>query len=264
MIRAMNYVSQLYGAHKGADIYVVGTGTSLRVFPLSFLEDKITIGLNQAWQMLPVKYGITIRPELNIPEFLTGESREEIVWITKYIKFTTPKQRKFAETHAARFYYFDFVRPENKESLIQGQASVAGRNLDWLRRPVENYLYLWSSISQSAVNLATNMGAKNIILVGCDNAPLADNHHAHAQHTLWAGNDPNVRYREYYEGLREIREALRERKINLLSATPFLRIGDCAEEFAGLCRQLNQPDFIDNGDISRKMGLDRPSQKSPI
>ena len=42
-------------------------------------------------------------------------------------------------------------------------------------------LYQWSSISQTAVNLAANMGAKNVILVGCDNCALLDNHHAHAQ-----------------------------------------------------------------------------------
>lgn len=232
-----------------------GTGASLRVFPLSFLDNKITIGLNQAWKVVPVKYAITIRPELNIPEFLSGEQRDEIVWITKYQKFTTEEQRSFANAHSSRFYYFDFVPPHNKEKLLQGQASLAGRNLEWVKRPTENFLYLWSSISQSAVNLAANMGAKNIVLVGCDNAPLLNNHHAHNQHTMWADNDPCVRYREYCEGLCEIRSALRERNVTLLGATPFLRIGPCENEFSQLCEELDRPAFIGNEDISARLGV---------
>ena len=66
----MRSIEELYGRHPGSDIYVVGTGASLRVFPLAFLENKITIGLNMAWKVAPVQYSITIRPELNIPEFM--------------------------------------------------------------------------------------------------------------------------------------------------------------------------------------------------
>jgi hypothetical protein len=252
----MNCVSQLYDTHRGADVYVVGTGASLRVFPLSFLENKITIGLNQAWKLLPVRYAITIRPELNIPEFTTGESRPEIVWATKFEKFNTIEQKQFAKANAKRFYYFESKVGPNRD--IEGQPSQGGRVLEWIRKPTGNYLYLWSSISQTAVNLAANMGARNIILVGCDNAALMNNHHAHDQHTLWAGNEAMTRYREYYEGLCEIRTALRQRGVNLLSATPFLRLGDCAEEFADLCGLLNKPQTIENTDISRKLRLDKP------
>ncbi len=259
----MNYVSQLYNTHPGADIYVVGTGASLRVFPLSFLENKIAIGLNQAWKLLPVKYSITIRPELNIPEFMAGEApREGITWITKFIKFTTPEQKEFAKAHAERFYYFESVPTDNKERLIQGQSSLAGRNLEWVRKPTENYLYVWSSISQAAVNLAANMGARNIILVGCDNAAVMNNHHAHGQHTMWAGNDPQARYQEYYQGLCEIRAVLRQRGITLISATPFLRVGDCEAEFLDLCQQLTQPAFIENRDISRRVGVAKKQKSS--
>ena len=260
----MNYVSQLYDQHPNADIYVVGTGASLRVFPISFLENKITIGLNQAWKILPVKYCITIRPELNIPEFVSNERRDEIVWITKFSKFTNDEQRRFAADNGHRFYYFDFVPSQNTERLWPGQASLVGRNLQWVRRSTENFLYLWSSISQAAVNLAANMGARNIILVGCDNAPLLNNHHAHNQHTMWADNDPRVRYGQYYEGLKEIRAALRERQVTLLSATPFLRIGSCDEEFTALCHELNQPAFVENADISVKIGVSKLPPKRGV
>ena len=97
------------------------------------------------------------------------------------------------------------------------EPSQAGRVLDWVREPTRDRLYLWSSISQSAVNLAANMGAKNVILVGCDNCALLGNHHAHRQHTFWKGAAPEFRYNQYYEGLAEVRSALRERGVNLVS-----------------------------------------------
>src|SRR5262245_41569176 len=67
---AMKWIGELYDAHSGRDIYVVGTGSSLRVFPLEFLADKITIGLNQAWKFLPLTYCITSVPKFNIPELI--------------------------------------------------------------------------------------------------------------------------------------------------------------------------------------------------
>ena len=63
----MRPVSELHGRHPGSDIYVIGTGASLRVFPAGFLDGRITIGLNLAWREVDVRYGITTHPELNVP-----------------------------------------------------------------------------------------------------------------------------------------------------------------------------------------------------
>ena len=83
----MKFVSELYDKYPGSDIYIVGTGASLRVFPLSFLEGKIVIGLNMAWKLVPVQYGITTHPDLNIPEFMPSEpAHPEITWISGYFK----------------------------------------------------------------------------------------------------------------------------------------------------------------------------------
>jgi hypothetical protein len=129
------------------------------------------------------------------------------------------------------------------------EPSEAGRLLDWVRGPTADFLYLWTSISQSAVNLAANMGAKNIVLVGCDNSPLASNHHAHNQHTLWKGADPNDRYMQYYEGLAEIRTVLRERGVNVLSLNPFLKLDAPELDFGRLCRELEKVETIENKDV---------------
>jgi hypothetical protein len=243
----MRTVAELCNRHPGADIYIVGTGASLRVFPLSFLEGKITIGLNRAWQLVPVRYCISMVPHLNFPDLLGTPVPPNTIWVTKYDKYkayASPEQLACAEETSF------FFRTVGRTSLTMlDEPSEAGRVLDWVARPTQDFLYLWTSISQSAVNLAANMGAKNIILVGCDNASLADNHHAHEQHTLWKGVDPNHRYMQYYEGLAEMRSVLRTRGVNLVALNPFLKLDQPEMDFARMCEELERPKHVQNKDI---------------
>ena len=246
----MKTVEELYGKHPGADIYVVGTGASMRVFPTEFLHDKITIGLNMAWKLVPVKYSITIRPELNIPEFMGEGERPDITWCISPRKLTTPEQREYVENNPVRFFAFDTKGQHNP--LPNNEPGIAGRIPEWVRRPTQHFLYVWTSISQTAANLAANMGAKNIILVGCDNCALGGNHHAHKQHTFWKGADPDLRYRQYEEGTAEVRALLRERNVNMLSMSPFISLERPVEDFNMLCNELNQKHYISNHDITPK------------
>jgi hypothetical protein len=246
----MKPISELYDRHPGSDIYIVGTGTSLRVFPLGFLDDKITIGLNQAWKVVDTTYGITMMPKLNIPEFIDGEpARPGITWITKPSKVKaqcTSEETAYAAEH---FYGFE---NDGKASLTGlDEPSETGRVLEWVLKPHPEKLYLWTSISQSALNLAANMGAKNIILVGCDNGAIGENHHAHVQHTMWKGESPDVRYMQYYEGVAEVRAALRSRGINVLSMNPFVKLDAPDIDFERLCRETGRAKYVENQDIPR-------------
>ncbi len=246
----MQSIEVLYKKYNGQDIYILGTGASVRVFPLDMLQGRTVIGLNMAWKLWPVNFGITMRPELNIPEFMNEGEYPGIQWITKPNKLTSPEQVDYVSGHADRFYAF---RTDGKKcNLPKDQPSEAGRMLDWVRQPTGQFLYLWSSISQSAMNLAANMGAKNVFLIGCDNSALGGNHHAHAQHTFWKGEDPNVRYRQYEQGCHEVRLALRERGVNVISLTPFMSLSDADRQFTELCDELGRPRYIDNPDITQQ------------
>lgn len=232
-------VSELYGRHPGADIYVVGTGPSLRVFPTGFLDGKITIGLNLAWKAVPVTYGITIHPELAVPELLAAgrAERPAITWVTKREKLgkLTPDQVRRAEDE---FYFF---RSDGPATTVTHGLSDAGRVPDWARSPTGDHLYLWGSVATAGANLAANLGAANVILVGCDNAALLGNHHVQAQHTRWLGAQPDDRYRDYYEGLADVRAAFRDRGVGLVSLTPFLTLGPHEHDFLRLCDELDVP-----------------------
>ncbi len=244
----MKTVKELYNKHNGSDIYIVGTGASMRTFPVEFLKGKITIGLNMAWKLTPVTYCLTTRPELNIAEFMPSEAAHPgIIWITKFEKLINQQQRNHALEND---YYFFKSKAENQPAKIVDHIDIVGRNLSWVRNPTEDYLYLWSSVSQTAVNLAANMGAKNIILVGCDNGALSKNHHAHQQHTMWKNKSADVRYNEYYQGLVEVREALRARGVSVTSLTPFLSPLEPEKDFLTLCKELNVEQYIENENIA--------------
>jgi len=250
----MKSVTELYDLHKGADIYVVGTGPSIRVFPKSFFDGKILVGCNNAWKVAPVQYGVTIHPDLNIPEFVAGEKpRPEIKWVVGYEKcksLLNDEQFKHAD---ANYYRFQYRGKPNTQP--PHEPSDSGRETKWVEQVTGDWLYIWSSVAQTAVNLAANMGAKNIIVVGCDNAPLGDNHHAHAQHTRWKGVDPQHRYLQYYEGLAEVRAALRKRGVNLVSLNPFLKLDMPEMEFSRLCTELDLPAVLKGKDLKVADGL---------
>ena len=57
-------ISDLYNKHLGEDIYVVGTGPTLRMLPKGFFNNKIAIGLNQAYKTFDLTYAVTVHPEL--------------------------------------------------------------------------------------------------------------------------------------------------------------------------------------------------------
>ena len=246
----MKKIKELYGSHPGSDIYIVGTGTSLRVFPLDFLKDKITIGLNQSWKVVDTTYAITMMPKLNIPQFIEGEPKHPgITWITKPSKVKGQCSAKEIALAEENFYGFE---NDGKASLTGlDEPSETGRVLDWVLKPHPEKLYLWTSISQSAMNLAANMGARNIILVGCDNGALGGNHHAHGQHTMWKGESPDARYMQYYEGVAEVRAALRKRGVNVINMNPFLKVDAPEVDFERLAREAGVEKYIENKDIPR-------------
>ena len=80
----MKSIKHLYNSHEHEDIYVVGSGPSLGVFPLEFLNQKITIGLNQTWKVYPnLNYSITLHPNHCFPEDLESKDFEKIKWVIR-------------------------------------------------------------------------------------------------------------------------------------------------------------------------------------
>jgi len=54
---------------------------------------------------------------------------------------------------------------------------------------------------------------------------------------------------QYYEGMAEVRFALRERGVNVISLQPFLGISNFEQDFERLCAETDSLVFVDNKDI---------------
>ena len=149
-------------------------------------------------------------------------------------------------------YYFQVSDREN--TALPTHPSSSGRNLDLFKfREPSKILYNWSSISQAAVHLAFLMGAKNILLVGCDCNSFGDIEHAVAQHSRWRG-DKEIRLNQYKEGLVEIRREIRKHNVDLMSLQPFIGLSGFEEEFYSLSKEINYNPQPTLGDID-KLGM---------
>ncbi len=205
-------IQELWNKHPKEDIYVVGTGPSMRVFPWEFFQGKITIGLNQVFRHFIPTYMLTMHPEL-IPYELNLDTE----WITK-IKRTEEFSTKIREKVPNKVYLF-----ENNRDI---------KLLEFARKKIKGKLYIGYGIHTGAMTLAAHMGAKNIILVGCDMCSLDDEYHTHHQRVRWLGMPEKTIYREYYLTARILRKTLRAYwKVNILNMNPFLGLNNYEEDY---------------------------------
>ncbi len=159
-------VSDLYQKPPLADrdVYIVGTGPSLRVFPLQFLQGRTCILLNAASRLLGPAFGPVAFA--NNKSFLEGcECPYQIV--KGRLRFETGAER--TDNHVAwddpSRYVFSYRQPPWD----------ASSHFDPIRLWAEPDFY-WNckrgSVAIFAVQFAALAGARSITLVGCDCAEL--------------------------------------------------------------------------------------------
>lgn len=212
-------INELANKHKDGDIYIVGTGPSMRVFPVDFLKDKTTIGLNQAWRYRELTYSITVHPEL-VLEYQKTQNAHRTTWIIK--KKPPMENLEFSDPN----YYVFHTEQENYELFS---------------KPKPDTLFIGRGVQQTAMHMAAIMGAKNIILVGVDMTDLGGEHHGHDQHVKFHGMEPSDVYAEYRKVTAKVRSTLLRKGINTLTLTPFLGAVHGNEDYGRLLHELNLP-----------------------
>lgn len=249
----MRSISELDNTRDGSDIYIAGTGPSLRVFPTEYLDDKYVIGLNKAWSCVKTDLNITIHPDLNLPDDFTSNP-SEMNWVIPREKSQNLLNNRTFKVLSEYAYEFRYdIQPDTSE---EHDPSNVGRVKEILLSKNDSYLYLWSSIAQSAMHLAARMGAKNIFLIGCDNNHIRLNDHAKPQHTRWKGVDPSYRYGQYSEGMSEVRNELYKIGVNTFNLSSLLGVGHAELEFERLCK-LKQVDLIQTSQPLKEKNLIR-------
>lgn len=204
--------------HRGADVYIVGTGPSMRVFPSDYLQNKIVIGLNQAWRHCAPTYCITVHPEL-YAEYQDVRLRSACkpVATTWFVKHKPPLNLPYNDPTC---YVFD----------TSPQLSIVN--------PVSEKLFIGRGVQQTAMHLAAFMGAKNIILVGVDMCDLGGDHHAHDQHVRFHGLPPTNVYKEYRDFTAAVRYQIEQKfGARVLTLSPLLGADHGSEDYLRLCEQ---------------------------
>lgn len=192
-------------------VYICGTGPSMRCFPADFLKGKFTIGLNQAWRYVQCDYTITIHPEL-YGEYCKESGCGAGRWIIK-------KKPPMAHLALDDQFHYVFGTSYDIETVT--------------KRPKDT-LYLGEGVQSTAMDLAARMGAKMIILVGCDAGSLDGDYHGHDQHVRWVGRTPDAQYKLYRDSTAEVREAVRAMGISVLTLSPFIGVNAAAEDYQRL------------------------------
>lgn len=199
-------------------VYIVGTGPSLRCMDLKFLESKTTIGLNQAWKHLQTTFMITVHPELLI-EYENAPTRRSTRWVVK----KKPPMGDIPLDHPSHY--------------------VFGTDYDVTavtRRPADT-LYLGEGVQTCAMDLAARMGARFIVLVGCDAGSLGGDCHGHDQHVRWLGMKPADQYKLYRDTTAAVRAELRKLGVSVYSMSPFIGVHAAEEDYARLKTELKLP-----------------------
>ena len=213
-------ISKLYGKFKNSTAYIVGTGPSLRLFPLDFLKGKPCIGLNQAWRHLPLAYSITVHPEL-VLDYQKEKSPNLTTWI---VKRKAPMNSLSLDDK--NFYVFETGQDD----------------LGLVKNRTPDKLIISRGIQCTALDMAARMGAKTIIMVGVDMGSLDGDHHGHDQHVRFHGVDPDLAYKEYRHHTAKVRKVLRDEfSIDVLTLSPFLGLTAADEDYRRLCQERNLP-----------------------
>lgn len=214
------HIADVYNRCRSDAIFICGTGPSIRVFPLEILEKAVSIGLNQFWKHAPTTYSITVHPELLDAYEAAYPQGGRTQW---FVKKKPPRADLTFDD--PRYYVFE-TSPELKTVT---------------ERPIDRLL-ISEGVQCTAMDLAARMGAKLIILVGCDGTNLGGDFHADSQHVRWLGQKPADQYALYRKRTAQVRKILRDvHEVNVVTMTPFVSAGFPEEDYLRLCQELNLP-----------------------
>ena len=227
----IDHVVNFKDKHKGGDIYVVGSGKSIDFYPAGFLNDKITIGVNQISRVVGCTY--YVRKEL--PPLMSAEVLLSDITLfltmSKYGNHATHKNSNLilVSNHTGQ--------NERTKIVLFDHNSNVHRVPDRLPDDPNALLVSHSTIT-TAIHLAAYMGAKNIFIAGHDlgsiNGQLncAGYHSVESRQCSWHGDNDEV-IRQYKDWLRKIggdtlkaRALLQEKySCNIFTLSPFIGFG---------------------------------------
>jgi len=228
-MRIQNLFTTLKGNNTIA--FVVGTGPSMRCFPADCLKGAFVVGLNQAWRYVRANLMLTVHPEL-YQEFAKRpepHSVDPVPWVIK-------KKAPMADLSLDDPTHYIFNTSHEIKTVWEQPADT---------------LYLGEGIQCTAIDLLARMGAKTVILVGCDMTSLGGDYHGHDQHVRWLGRRPADQYALYRKTTAKVRSVVRDKLgVDVLTLTPFVGLAHVEEDYQRLRSELGLKPLSKPKDVS--------------
>lgn len=222
-------ISDLYSTDlmRGQDVFVIGTGPSLGLYPPEFFNGRFAILLNDCCRYLPDAGPIAFT-----------NNRKFLKWGSQLYKIV--KGRLRFDPHPERHdnhvpwgspdYYVFSYRDDRKKYGGRDDCS----HFDWSRLWLEPDFYInepGGSVSIFAAQFAAQCGARSIQLVGCDCCEFGDLKYV-------ASKKPRPEqvhhdYDAYSRGMLRLKyETWKRFGIPIVSVQPFVGLGRHEEQFS--------------------------------
>lgn len=197
----------------GATMIVLGSGFSLNWLPIFHFQDTVLIGTNRIAKYIPCDYVIVHHHE-SIAEIQANGGYGELFvsrWPLCVINGEYPHHTGadyVVYNHCDQGYHKTDFSPLNPE----------------FQEKHPNHILTGGNTVINAIGLAVYMGARNIILAGCDGGAINGNSNIAGYHT----DTPDNKALQTGHSLRslalnmEIRDELHKHGIGLMSLSPFL------------------------------------------
>jgi len=197
----------------GHDIYIVGSGPSINIFPKEFLRDKICISLNASYKsskfITPVAFmhHMVYSRKGNVIEDPIHPFFKNIKY--PVVKGTGKTRKEKVDWDNDHYYFFDWNH--DIEKIYQ------------LTKKTDELFYTPEGCAmQAAMQLAWILGARNIFLIGCDSRVMGEKHYADFEmdgfrnmEILKRGNTRN--YDSYVYGALIVMDFLKRKGINVFN-----------------------------------------------
>ena len=226
----MKEIKEFANIHKGEDIYIICSGKSLDYISEDFFENKIMLGINQAYKKLNCHY--YVRKEAALLEEIFLKDYEKI----KDSYFFVSRHDGGFAAGARTDKNLNIVKnnlSQHKNILIYETNQNISRsriNPDLVQLTGDFFLATDSTIT-TGINIAAFIGAKNIILCGHDcvtinGEPNFSGYHSDESYKIKHAQGKH-QYSRWLSGLerqtREMKHILKNKyDINLLSINPFV------------------------------------------
>jgi hypothetical protein len=209
---------ELRDIYYNQDIYIVGSGPSVNLFPMEFLQDKICLSLNDAYKIHPA-----ITPIALMHHQLYAHAGRDVdapyhdhFKNIKYpiVKATGRERTEQFDWDHPYFYYFNWRHD------IQNIWSATKETDDLYYTPDGCSLH-------AALMLCWIMGARNVFVIGCDSRTMGGKHYAsydknnfRDDEVLKRGKQRN--YDSYVFGTLIYQDFLKRKGINVFNLSPMV------------------------------------------